>query len=134
MDQQTEDGRDPFVSPKDVHHSARKSSNAVPVVQVSLNPNRIIMQGILSKRGRTTKTWKDRWYVLKDKFLYHYKIARHREGTDGEPISVEFIQGCTVEIDENESEKQTDKFCFSLTFPEGRVKRFWTKAYQEREH
>jgi len=98
------------------------------------NPNRIIMQGILSKRGRTTKTWKDRWYVLKDKFLYHYKIAKHREGTSGEPMSVEFIRDCTCEIDESESEKQSDKFCFRVTFPEGKIRKLWTKAYQEREH
>jgi len=100
----------------------------------SWNPNRIIMQGILSKKGRTTKAWKDRWYVLKDKFLYHYKIAKHREGTSGEPISVEFIRGCNCEIDETESQKQSNRFCFTLTFPEGNVKKLWTKAYQEREH
>jgi len=72
--------------------------------------------------------------VLKDKFLYHYKIAKHREGTTGEPITGEFIRGCTCEFDENESEKQSDKFCFTLTFPEGNVKKLWTKSYQEREH
>jgi len=61
--------------------------------------------------------------VLKDKFLYHYKIAKHREGTTGEPISVQFIRGCTCETDESESEKQSNKFCFTLNFPEGTIKK-----------
>jgi len=99
----------------------------------STNPDRIMMQGELAKKGRITKTWRHRWYVLKDKFLYHYEIAKHREGTCGDPIGAEFIQGCTAEIDVWESEKQSNKFCFKLTFPNSKVIKLWTKSYQQRE-
>jgi len=108
-------------------------SSTAPEVEVS-NPNRIIMQGVLLKRGRTVWLWKARWYVLKDKFLYHYKIAKHREGTSGEPIGAQFIQGCIAEIDEAASEKYKDKFCFILTFPDGKVRKFASKSFEEREH
>jgi len=127
IDQYTEEGES-SISQIDTNLTREKGDPVSRTVasanlhRESWNPNRIIMQGILSKRGRTTKTWMDRWYVLKDKFLYHYKIAKHREGTSGEPISVEFIRGCTCEIEERESEKQSDKFCFTLTYPEGNVK------------
>lgn len=99
----------------------------------STNPDRIMMQGELAKKGRITKTWRYRWYVLKDKFLYHYEIAKHREGTSGDPIGAEFIQGCTADKNVQESEKHSNKFCFSLTFPDGKVIKLWTKSYQERE-
>jgi len=108
-------------------------SSAAQDVDVS-NPNRIVMQGVLWKRGRTVWFWKARWYVLKDKFLYHYKIAKHREGTSGEPIGAQFIQGCIAEIDEVASEKYKDKFCFILTFPDGKVKKLASKSFEERQH
>jgi len=99
----------------------------------STNPDRIMMQGELAKKGRITKTWRYRWYVLKDKFLYHYEIAKHREGTCGDPIGAEFIQGCTAEIHVQESEKHSNKFCFTLTFPNSKVIKLWTKSYKQRE-
>jgi len=87
------------------------------------NPDHIIMQGLLYKKGRTMKIWKARWYVLKDKFLYHYKIAKHRERSSGEPINAQFIQGCTAVIDVAESLKYKAKFCFTLTFQDGGTKK-----------
>lgn len=100
---------------------------------VGCNPDRIIMQGPLYKKGSMTKIWKARWYVLKDKFLYHYKIAKPRESPIGEPINLWFIQGCRAVVDETESEKCNDKFFFTIVFPNGKDKRMYAKSYKDGE-
>merc|ERR1719245_1806192 len=98
--------------------------------------NCISMQGILSKQQKTMKMWVDRWYVLKDKFLYYFKLAKTNDGpADGLPKDADFIQDCTIKNEAVESEKQKGRFCFSITFPTEikKKKLLWTKDFETRE-
>jgi len=109
-------------------------SRSTPIAQGASGSSAscIIKQGPLYKKGRTVKIWKARWYILKDKFLYHYKISKYGYPI-GDPISAQFIQGCTATIDEVESEKNKDKFCFTIMSPGDSKKRMYSKSYKDRE-
>lgn len=71
------------------------------------NPNRC---GYLTKQGGAVKSWKRRYFVLKDNFLFYYKRPR-----DDSPTGVIQLEGCSVE--ETPSEELDRKNCFTLRTP-----------------
>ena len=71
------------------------------------NPNRC---GYLTKQGGTVKSWKRRYFVLKDNFLFYYKRPR-----DDSPTGVIQLEHCTVV--ETPSEESDRKNCFTLRTP-----------------
>jgi len=67
------------------------------------NPNRC---GYLTKQGGSVKSWKRRYFVLKDNFLFYYKKPK-----DDNPTGVVQLEGCTVEEVPNAEER---KNCFKI--------------------
>jgi len=63
--------------------------------------------GTLTKRGGKWKSWKKRYFVLKDNFLYYFS-----EPKDSVPKGVVLLDGARTENAEKQTKK---KFCFSIT-------------------
>lgn len=71
--------------------------------------------GILLKRGGEIKSWKKRQFVLKDSYLFYFKVLASVE--QSEPTGVIPLQGCRVGI-APPSSQVTIKHVFILTLPE----------------
>eukprot|EP00033_Pygsuia_biforma_P001489 GCRY01001679.1.p1 GENE.GCRY01001679.1~~GCRY01001679.1.p1 ORF type:complete len:152 (-),score=18.38 GCRY01001679.1:327-782(-) len=66
--------------------------------------------GVLRKEGGSIKTWKDRYFKLKNNTLCYYKSAEHEQ--KGEAQGRIFLRGCSVQ---NEPDYKKKKFCFSIS-------------------
>jgi len=64
-------------------------------------------EGWLVKRGEVNKSFQKRWCVLKGNLLFYSE----KQG-DREPLGVIILEGCTVELAEDE----TDVFAFKIVF------------------
>jgi hypothetical protein len=65
-------------------------------------------EGHLLKKGEVNKGYQKRWFLLKGNLLFYFE----KKG-DKEPIGVIILEGCTVEL----VEQQTDAFTFAIKFP-----------------
>lgn len=65
------------------------------------------MSGWLYKRGEVNRTFQKRWCVLKGNLFYYFE-----KKTDREPIGVIILEGCRLELAENE----TELFAFKIDF------------------
>lgn len=77
----------------------------VQVVHSSQTP--ADMSGWLFKRGEVNRTFQKRWCVLKGNLFYYFD-----KKTDREPIGVIILEGCRLELAENE----TELFAFKIDF------------------
>ena len=77
----------------------------VQVVHSSQTP--IDRSGWLYKRGEVNKSFQKRWCVLKGNLFYYFE-----KKTDREPIGVIILEGCRLELAENE----TELFAFKIDF------------------
>lgn len=64
-------------------------------------------EGWLVKRGEVNKSFQKRWCVLKGNLLFYSE----KQG-DREPLGVIILEGCTVEL----AEEETDVFAFKIIF------------------
>lgn len=71
---------------------------------VSATP--IDKEGYLNKRGEVSKSFQKRYFVLKGNLLFYFE----KKG-DKEPIGVIILEGCTIELDEDE-----EQFSFKIEF------------------
>lgn len=66
-------------------------------------------EGYLTKQGRVRKSWRVRWFVLRNNLLSYYKTKQHKK-----PIAtLDLTKAVRVEFD-NSKHKE---FCFRITFP-----------------
>ena len=65
-------------------------------------------EGWLVKRGEVNKAFQKRWCVLRGNLLFYSE----RQG-DREPLGVIILEGCTVEL----AEEETEVYAFKVTFP-----------------
>lgn len=63
------------------------------------------LEGTLSKRG--DRSWNTRWFVLKGNLLFYFE----KRG-DKEPLGVIILEGCTIEMTEEDGEQ----YCFKVIF------------------
>ncbi len=98
--------------------------------QVQEKPFLTGMQGWLSKLGARFKTLKERWFVLKDNFLYSYHTT-----DDYTPVHVYYMEGCFVEPVNHERENAKLKYGIEIIFnEEPKVSRFlYTKTMALRD-
>lgn len=66
-------------------------------------------EGWLTKRGEVNKSFQKRWFVLKGNLLFYFD----RRG-DKEPVGVIILEGCTVELADDE--EQTEQYAFKINF------------------
>lgn len=71
---------------------------------VSATP--IDKEGYLNKKGEVNKTFQRRYFVLKGNLLFYFE----KKG-DKEPIGVIILEGCTIELDEDD-----EQFSFKIEF------------------
>ena len=62
-------------------------------------------EGWLYKRGEVNKSFQRRWFVLKGNLLFYFE----KQG-DKEPIGVIILEGCTIEL----AEEETEVFAFKV--------------------
>ncbi|GJQ81886.1 hypothetical protein Trydic_g9910 [Trypoxylus dichotomus] len=63
-------------------------------------------EGYLNKRGEVNKNFQRRYFVLKGNLLFYFDRK-----TDKEPVGVIILEGCTIELAEDE-----EQFCFKIEF------------------
>ena len=64
-------------------------------------------EGWLWKRGEVNKSFQKRYFVLKSNLLFYFE-----KKTDKEPVGVIIMEGCTIELAEEEQEM----FAFKINF------------------
>ncbi|CAD7091126.1 unnamed protein product [Hermetia illucens] len=65
------------------------------------------LEGVLSKRGEVNKAWQKRYFVLKGNLLFYFE----KKG-DREPTGLIIVEGCTIEL----CEEETEPYCFQIIF------------------
>ena len=66
-------------------------------------------EGYLTKQGRIRKTWRIRWFILRNQFLSYYRTKQHRK-----PLgTLDLTDAISVDLD-NSKEKE---FCFRVIMP-----------------
>jgi len=63
-------------------------------------------EGWLNKKNEVNRTFQKRWFVLKGNLLYYFE-----KKYDKEPVGVLIVEGCTVELSEEE-----EAYCFNLVY------------------
>ncbi len=64
-------------------------------------------EGVLWKRGEVNRSFQKRYFVLRGNLLFYFE----RKG-DKEPVGVIILEGCIIELAEEEQEK----FAFKIAF------------------
>jgi hypothetical protein len=73
-------------------------------------------EGWLWKRGEVNKNFQKRYFVLKGNLLFYFE-----KQNDKEPVGVIILEGCTIEL----AEEEVDKFAFKISF-HGEGRRVYT--------
>ena len=73
-------------------------------------------EGWLWKRGEVNKGFQKRYFVLKGNLLFYFEKPNDRE-----PVGVIILEGCTIEL----AEEEVDKFAFKISF-HGEGRRVYT--------
>ena len=73
-------------------------------------------EGWLWKRGEVNKAFQKRYFVLKGNLLFYFE-----KQSDREPVGVIILEGCTIEL----AEEEVDKFAFKISF-HGEGRRVYT--------
>ncbi|XP_054714498.1 sesquipedalian-1-like [Uloborus diversus] len=80
--------------------------NEKNLISFSVSKNCIDREGWLGKRGEVNKSFQKRWFVLKGNLLFYFE-----KKDDKEPVGLVILEGCTVELAENE-----ETYAFKLVF------------------
>lgn len=76
------------------------------LVSFALSQSPVDREGWLLKRGEVNRAFQKRWFLLKGNLLFYFE-----KKTDREPLGVVILEGCTVELAENE-----EMFAFKVVF------------------
>lgn len=76
------------------------------LVSFALSSSPVDREGWLLKRGEVNRAYQRRWFLLKGNLLFYFE-----KKTDREPLGVVILEGCTVELAENE-----EMFAFKVVF------------------
>lgn len=76
------------------------------LVTFALSNTPVDREGWLMKRGEVNRSFQKRWFLLKGNLLFYFE-----KKTDREPVGVVILEGCTVELAENE-----ELFAFKVVF------------------
>lgn len=80
--------------------------NEKNLISFATSKTPIDREGFLGKKGEVNKNFQKRWFVLKGNLFFYFE----RKG-DKEPIGVIILEGCTIELAENE-----EYFAFKIVF------------------
>lgn len=80
--------------------------NEKNLVSFALSQSTVDREGWLQKRGEVNRAYQRRWFLLKGNLLFYFE-----KKTDREPLGVVILEGCTVELAENE-----EMFAFKVVF------------------
>ncbi|XP_015924043.1 sesquipedalian-2 [Parasteatoda tepidariorum] len=80
--------------------------NEKNLVSFAVSKSCIDREGWLGKRGEVNKSFQKRWCVLKGNLLFYFE-----KRDDKEPAGLVILEGCTVELAENE-----ETYAFKLVF------------------
>ncbi|KAK4035495.1 sesquipedalian-1 [Daphnia magna] len=81
--------------------------NEKNLIAIANAPNLVVdKEGWLSKKGENSKGFQKRWFVLKGNLLYYFE-----KRTDKEPAGVVIVEGCTVELSEED-----EAYSFNIKF------------------
>lgn len=76
------------------------------LVQFAQSKTPVDREGWLMKRGEVNRAFQKRWFLLKGNLLFYFE-----KKTDRDPVGVIILEGCTVELAENE-----ELFAFKILF------------------
>lgn len=76
------------------------------LISFAVSKTCIDREGWLGKRGEVNKSFQKRWFVLKGNLLFYFE-----KKDDKEPVGLVILEGCTVELAENE-----ETYAFKLVF------------------
>lgn len=76
------------------------------LISYSVSDTPVDREGWLLKKGDVNKSFQKRWFVLKGNLLFYFD-----KKSDKEPIGVIILEGCTIELAENE-----ELYAFKLVF------------------
>lgn len=76
------------------------------LVTFALSNTPVDREGWLMKRGEVNRSFQKRWFLLKGNLLFYFD-----KKSDREPVGVVILEGCTVELAENE-----ELFAFKVVF------------------
>ncbi|KAK8763442.1 hypothetical protein V5799_033947 [Amblyomma americanum] len=71
--------------------------NEKNLVSFALSQSTIDREGWLQKHGEVNHAYQRRWFLLKGNLLFYFE-----KKTDREPLGVVILEGCTLELAENE--------------------------------
>lgn len=80
--------------------------NEKNLISFAVSKTCIDREGWLGKRGEVNKNFQKRWFVLKGNLLFYFE-----KQDDKEPVGLIILEGCTVELAENE-----ETYAFKLVF------------------
>ncbi|GIZ02986.1 sesquipedalian-1 [Caerostris extrusa] len=80
--------------------------NEKNLINFACSKSYIDREGWLGKRGEVNKSFQKRWFVLKGNLLFYFE-----KRDDKEPVGLIILEGCTVELAENE-----EIYAFKLVF------------------
>ncbi|KFM71339.1 Sesquipedalian-1, partial [Stegodyphus mimosarum] len=80
--------------------------NEKNLINFAVSKAYIDREGWLGKRGEVNKSFQKRWFVLKGNLLFYFE-----KKDDKEPVGLVILEGCTVELAENE-----ETYAFKLVF------------------
>ncbi|ELR12571.1 PH domain containing protein [Acanthamoeba castellanii str. Neff] len=71
-------------------------------------------QGYLKKKGEisVTSSWRTRWFVLKNRFLYYFKSPQHSTSAGAIPLGKCTVKA--VELEAKDKDKDSQEFCFEI--------------------
>jgi len=85
-------------------------------------------EGELLKRGEVNKSFQRRWFVLRGNLLFYFE-----KKSDKEPLGVIVLEGCTIELAEDEKDVYAFKVVFHGDGKPGRVYVFGTSSQEDME-
>lgn len=111
------------------------------LVTFALSNTPVDREGWLMKRGEVNRSFQKRWFLLKGNLLFYFE-----KKTDREPVGVVILEGCTVELAENEelfafkvgssaarSARLSSSFCLRLPLHFDQMRRS-TAVFEHGEH
>ncbi|KAG9297176.1 hypothetical protein G9A89_019457 [Geosiphon pyriformis] len=105
------DSSDPTASSEDDDALSVGMSKNVEVIPEEGENNRMIHAGYLYKLSKRYKTWKKRWFVLRNSTLTYYKNEKEREALRVIPLNV------ILDAIETDSISKSKQYCFKIITP-----------------